>query len=168
MSRREFVSRFYRSEDDYTKQIENSLKGDSYLYLPDEINFDTQSNQSNQDSYPLRGKSDLRPDPLRRRPLDGSSFRESQSEQGDPQILKQPTPKDTGILREVVKETPVISIESPGYIQTSFKDQTPKQQGCGIQSALKRLKNKLICKSKSSLDETFAYDPYKSLTASKN
>ena len=137
MSRREFVSRFYRSEDDYTKQIENSVKGDSYLYLPDEINFDAQSNQSKQDS--------------------------------SPQILKQPTPKETSILREVTKETKVISIESPGYIQTSFKDQTPKQQGCGIQSALKRLKNKLLCKSNSSLDETFAYDPYKSLTdSSKN
>ena len=134
MSRREFVSRFYRSEDDYTKQIENSVKGDSYLYLPDEINFDTQSNQSKQDSYP--------------------------------QISNKPTPKETAILREVSKETPIISIDSPGYIQTSFKDQTPKQKGCGLSHALKRLKNKLLCKSKSSLDETFAYDPYKSLTAS--
>ena len=124
MSRREFVSRFYRSEDDYTKQIENSVKGDSYLYLPDEINFDAQSNQSKQDS--------------------------------SPQMSNKPTPK----------ETPVITIESPGYIQTSFKDQTPKQRGCGLSHALKRLKNKLLCKSKSSLDETFAYDPYKSLTAS--
>ena len=123
MSRREFVSRFYRNEDDYTKQIENSLKGGD-SYLSDDITFETKNVQPKQDVYT--------------------------------QIPNKPTPK----------EPPVISIESPGYIQTSFKDQTPKQKGCGLCYTLKRIKNKVICKSKSSLDETFAYDPYKSLTAS--
>ena len=130
MSRREFVSRFYRNEDDYTKQIENSLKGGD-SYLSDEITFETKNVQPKQDVYT--------------------------------QIPNKPTPKET--LFEGSR-TPVISIESPGYIQTSFKDQSPKQKGCGLCYTLKRIKNKVICKSKSSLDETFAYDPYKSLTAS--
>ena len=130
MSRREFVSRFYRNEDDYTKQIENSLKGGD-SYLSDEITFETKNVQPKQDVYT--------------------------------QIPNKPTLFE-GSRTYVL--TPVISIESPGYIQTSFKDQTPKQQGCGLCYALKRIKNKVICKSKSSLDETFAYDPYKSLTAS--
>ena len=131
MSRREFVSRFYRSEDDYTKQIENSLKGgDSYLNLSDEINFDSQNNNTKVPSQVYHNLNDRR---------------ETQSVQSN--------------------EIPVVSIESPGYTQTSFKDQIPKQRGCGLSHALRRLKNKLICKSnKESLDQTFAYDPYKSLT----
>ncbi len=131
MSRREFVSRFYRSEDDYTKQIENSLKGgDSYLNLSDEINFDSQNNNTKVPSQVYHNLNDRR---------------ETQSAQSN--------------------EIPVVSIESPGYTQTSFKDQIPKQKGCGLSHALRRLKNKLICKSnEDSLDQTFAYDPYKSLT----
>ena len=134
MSRREFVSRFYRSEDDYTKQIENSLKGgDSYLTLSDEINFDSQSNHTLHTKVPSQVYHNLndRPD----------------------------------VQRTQSNETPVVSIESPGYTQTSFKDQIPKQRGCGLSHVLRRLKNKLICKSnEDSLDQTFAYDPYKSLT----
>ena len=135
MSRREFVSRFYRSEDDYTKQIENSLKGgESYLNLSDEINFDSQNNNTNS-----RAISSQLPSQVYHNLNDR---REKQS-----------------------NEIPVVSIESPGYIQTSFKDQIPKQKGCGLSHALRRLKNKLICKSnEDSLDQTFAYDPYKSLT----
>jgi hypothetical protein len=118
MSRREFVSRFYRSKDDYANQIENSLKrGDSYLNLSDEINFDSQNNNA----------------------------------------IKRPSQDNCHQQNEI----PVVSIESPGYTQTSFKDQTPRQRGCGLSHALRRLKDKLICKSnKTSLDETFAYDPY--------
>ena len=128
MSRREFVSRFYRSEDDYTKQIENSLKGgDSYLNLSNEINFDSPNNHTKVPSQVYHNLNDRR---------------EKQS-----------------------IETPVVSIESPGYTQTSFKDQIPKERGCGISYAFRRFKNKLICNSnKDSLDQTFAYDPYKSLT----
>ena len=131
MSRREFVSRFYRSEDDYTKQIENSLKGgDSYLNLSDEINFDSKINNTDHTKVSSQVYHNL------------NDRREKQS-----------------------IETPVVSIESPGYTQTSFKDQIPKERGCGISYAFRRLKNKLICKSnKDSLDQTFAYDPYKSLT----
>ena len=135
MSRREFVSRFYRSEDDYTKQIENSLKGgDSYLNLSDEINFDSPNNHTS--------TQDISSQVLAQVYRNLNDRREKQS-----------------------NETPVVSIESPGYTQTSFKDQIPKQRGCGLSHALRRLKNKLICKSnKDSLDQTFAYDPYKSLT----
>jgi hypothetical protein len=132
MSRREFVSRFYRSEDDYTKQIENSLKGgDSYLTLPDEINFDSHNNHT----LPFQ-------------------YNHTLNNRLDTQSIQRTHPN----------ETPVVSIDSPGYTQTSFKDQTPKQRGCGIWYAFRRLKNKLICKTnKESLDQTFAYDPYKSL-----
>jgi hypothetical protein len=138
MSRREFVSRFYRSEDDYTKQIENSLKGgESYLNLSDEINFDSQNNKAS-----TRNISSQLPSQVYHNLNDR---RETQSVQSN--------------------EIPVVSIESPGYTQTSFKDQIPKERGCGLSHALRRLKNKLICKSnKDSLDQTFAYDPYKSLT----
>lgn len=134
MSRREFVSRFYRSEDDYAKQIENSLKrGDSYLNISDEINFDSKINNTDHTKVPSQAYHNLN-DRLE-------------------------------VQRTQLNETPVISIESPGYIQTSFKDQSPKQKGCGLSHALRLLKNKLICKSnKDSLDQTFAYDPYKSLT----
>ncbi len=134
MSRREFVSRFYRSEDDYTKQIENSLKGgDSYLTLSDEINFDSPNNHTLHTKVPSQVYHNLN---------DRLDVQKTQS-----------------------NETPVVSIESPGYIQTSYKDQSPKQKGCGLSHAFRRLKNKLICNSnEDSLDQTFAYDPYKSLT----
>ncbi len=133
MSRREFVSRFYRSEDDYTKQIENSLKsGDSYLNLPDEINFENKpSFEASNDHY---------------------------------KQLESTTPNDHYNYKAIESKPPV-DIVSPGYTQTSFKDQTPKNTGCGFLYTLRRLKNKLMCcNSKPALEETFAYDPYKSLT----
>ena len=134
MSRREFVSRFYRSEDDYTKQIEHSLKsGDSYLNLHDEINFENKlslESKTPNDNYKQLG-------------------------------IK--TPNDH---YKAIESKPPIDIISPGYTQTSFKDQTPKNTGCGFLYVLRRFKNKVICKSKPVLEETFAYDPYKSLTPS--
>ncbi len=147
MSRREFVSRFYRSEDDYTKQIENSLKGgDSYLNLSDEISFDSQNNNTVHTKVPSHIYHDK-----------GFLPTFSAREKDNRHI--------SNVERSQSDETPVVSIESPGYTQTSFKHQMPKQRGCGISYALRRLTNKLICRSKKeSLDQTFAYDPYKSLT----
>ena len=117
MSRREFVSRFYRNEDDYTSQIENSLKtGDSYLNFSEDIKFEApKEDKEPRDHY------------------------------------------------KAIETKPPVDIVSPGYTQTSFKDQTPKNTGCGFVYALRRLKNKLSCKAKPALEETFAYDPYTSL-----
>ncbi len=143
MSRREFVSRFYRSEDDYTKQIEHSLKsGDSYLNLPDEINFETKS-------------SSLTPN-------DHYKHLESSTPNDHYKHLESSTPNDH---YKAIESKPPVDIVSPGYTQTSFKDQTPKNTGCGFLYTLRRFKNKVICKSKPALEETFAYDPYKSITS---
>ncbi len=134
MSRREFVSRFYHNEDDYTKQIENSLKtgdlllgsqrdqGDSYLNLSDEINFKAKP------------------------PKENDAFNDHSNQ---------------GNYYKAIESKPPVDIDSPGYTQTSFKDQTPKNTGCGFIYTLRRLKHKLCCKSKPALEETFAYDPFK-------